>query len=117
MSLDDPRIQPLVAGLLEVYVPGKKISEISSEVLEIATDEAVLVLKIIDGLRPPDVQILSERQVERVSASARNQELLKILELLRTELQNSEERHGHLMPGIRWAIETVATRLAFHTHS
>jgi hypothetical protein len=111
----DPRIPPIVQELLSRHLPGKIISEINPEFRKAAEEEAVLLLKILDGLRPPDIMVLANRQIERVSAWARQEELLRCVEVLRGELQNLEEstseKYEHLKSGLLWAVSILSSGL------
>lgn len=108
----DPRIPPIVEKLFEHHAPGKLISEIPSEIREMAEAEARLLLEVLDGLRPPDIMVLANRQIERIAAWAKQQQLLETIELLREEVntQNSE-RFEHLKAGIQWAVELLGSQL------
>ena len=110
----DPRIPPIAEELLARRVPGKNISEISHEYLEAAREEATLLLEIIDGLRPPDIMVLANRQIERIAAWAKNERTSEIIEMLTAEENwiTTSEQYEHLIPGLRWTVELLRNRLA-----
>lgn len=111
----DPRVPPIVQELLSRHLPGKIISEIHPAFRKAAEEEAILLLEILDGLRPPDIMVLANRQIERISASARQAQLLDCVEALKQEMQNLEhstsEKYEHLRSGLLWAVNVLSSRL------
>lgn len=107
----DPRIPPIVDKLFEHHAPGKIISEIPGEVREMAEAEARLLLEVLDGLRPPDIMVLANRQIERVAAWAKQEQIRETVEWLKEEVEQTSERYEHLRSGLQWAIATLSARI------
>jgi len=112
----DPRVPPIVQEILSRHLPGKIISEIHPDLREAAKKEAELLLEVLDGLRPPDIMVLANRQIERIAASARQSQLSDCIAVLKEEMQNLEhstsQQYGHLKSGLLWAIDVLSSRTA-----
>lgn len=107
----DPRVPPIVERLLEHHAPSKILSEIPEEIRQMAEAEARLLLEVIDGLRPPDIMVLANRQIERIAAWAKQEQIRETVEWLKSELEKTSERHAHLRAGLQWAVEVLSTRI------
>lgn len=108
----DPRVPPIVEKLFEHHAPGKPFSEIPAEIRNRAEAEARLLLEVLDGLRPPDIMVLANRQIERVAAWAKQEQLRETVEWLKSELEQTSERYDHLRTGLQWAVEVLSTRVS-----
>jgi hypothetical protein len=100
--------------LLEHHAPSKILSELPPETRAMAEAEAKLLLEVLDGLRPPDIMVLANRQIERIAAWAKQEQIRETVLWLEEEAEDTatSERHGHLTPGLQWAVEVLRTRLA-----
>jgi len=113
--MDDPRIKTLTEALVGLHAPGKSFFDLPTEARDMAIREAEVILEVLDGLRPPDIGTLSERQVEKVTAWAKDRHLQETVEDLKTEVRRlTSERHDHLKAGLQWAIEVLSTKLGSH---
>lgn len=105
----------LVEALVQHHVPGKKVSEVSEEIIAVATREAELLFELLDGIRPPDIGILSPRQVEHIAAYSQARQRAYAVEVLKQELENitsgTSQKFEHLRPGLLWAVELLSVRL------
>ena len=112
----DSRILLLAELLIAEHMRGHDPSDIPESVREVAETEAALLVKLFDDLRPPDIAMLADRQVERVSAAARLRQQSDTIEVLKRELEmlkaETSEKYAHLKSGLQWAIEILTTRHA-----
>jgi predicted RecB family nuclease len=97
--------------LLEHHAPSKILSELPPETRAMAEAEAKLLLEVLDGLRPPDIMVLANRQIERISAWARQQQIRETVAWLKEEIELARDQHEHLKTGLQWAVAELSTRI------